>query len=83
VFGVTIVRWSSSRSTGCLNCEAHASGDLRRVYGDADDRAHRCPECDTWVHLFEGSAAGFDVRTPDPEMSPGRHGNGPAKGWSA
>ncbi|WP_425541897.1 DUF7563 family protein [Natronoarchaeum mannanilyticum] len=80
---MTIVRWSSSRSTDCLNCEAHVSGDFRRVYGDADDQAHRCPQCDTWVRLFEGSAAGLDVRTPDPETSPGRHGNDPAEGWSA
>jgi hypothetical protein len=83
VVGVTVAPWPSPGSTDCLHCEAHVSGDFRRVYGDADDQAHRCPQCDTWVRIFEGSAAGLDARTPDPETSPGRHGSDPAEGWSA
>ncbi|WP_445668782.1 DUF7563 family protein [Natronoarchaeum rubrum] len=80
---MTIAPWSSPSSTDCLHCEGHVSGDFRRVYGDEDDQAHRCPRCDTWVRIFEGSAAGLDVRTPDPETSPGRHGSDAAEGWSA
>ncbi|WP_449271874.1 DUF7563 family protein [Halostella pelagica] len=48
------------------------------MYGDSDDRAHRCSECDTWVRLTEWSAAGLDVPTPDPEQALGRHGSDPA-----
>ncbi|SNZ06436.1 hypothetical protein SAMN06269185_1170 [Natronoarchaeum philippinense] len=80
---MTIAPWSAPTSTDCLHCEAHVSSDFRRVYGDADDRAHRCPRCDTWVRLQEGSGAGLDVPTPDPETSLGRHGGDSAEGWSA
>ncbi|WP_375137268.1 MULTISPECIES: hypothetical protein [Halostella] len=68
---------TTDRST-CNHCGAHVSDQFLRVYGDSDDRAHRCSECDTWVRLTEGSAAGLDVPTPDPETSPGRHGSDPA-----
>jgi len=53
----------------CLECDAQVCRDFRRVYGDRDDRAHRCPECDTWVRLCEGSAAGKDVPMPDPKFN--------------
>ena len=59
----------------CLHCGAHVSRDFRRVYGDSDDLAHRCRECDSFVRLSEGSAAGLEVGTNDPETSPGRHGD--------
>ncbi|MDR5674011.1 hypothetical protein RH858_12735 [Halalkaliarchaeum sp. AArc-GB] len=72
---------STSPKTRCEECEAHVSRDFRRVYGDGNDRAHRCPQCDTWVRLFEGSAAGKDVPTPDARENPGRHG-AEAGGWS-
>ena len=58
----------------CLHYGAHVSRDFRRVYSDSDDRAHRCRECDSFVRLTEGSAAGLDANTNDPETSPGRHG---------
>ncbi|WP_135820446.1 DUF7563 family protein [Halostella litorea] len=48
-------------SKNCLNCGARASKRFRRVHGDQDDRAHRCPECDCWARLHAGSAAGRDV----------------------
>ncbi|MGM0606214.1 MAG: DUF7563 family protein [Halobacteriota archaeon] len=65
----------------CLHCGAHVTTDFRRVYGDSDDRAHRCRECDTLVRLRQGSAAGIDAPTPDPETAPGRHGGEPSR-WS-
>ncbi|WP_121822930.1 DUF7563 family protein [Halostella salina] len=70
--GVNAVAFGG-RST-CAHCDAHVSDGFRRVYGDSDDRAHRCPSCDSWRRLTEGSAAGLDVETPDPEQAPGRHG---------
>ncbi|WP_256545939.1 DUF7563 family protein [Halobellus inordinatus] len=59
----------------CRHCGAHVTHDFRRVYGDQDGNVHRCRECDTAVRIQQGSAAGRDVRTPDPQESPGRHGN--------
>ncbi len=47
---------------------------FRRVFGDDEDRAHRCGDCDTYARLSRGSAAGVDVAVPDPETSEGRHG---------
>jgi len=67
----------------CLECDAQVCRDFRRVYGDRDDRAHRCPECDTWVRLCEGSAAGKDVPTPDPRNHPERNGGEPWHGGIA
>ncbi|WP_396610815.1 hypothetical protein ACH9L7_11340 [Haloferax sp. S1W] len=69
------------KTSGCLNCGAHVSSNFRRVYGDEDDRVHRCPECDTLVRLHRGSAAGLEVRIPDPQYALGRHGGQP-EGWS-
>jgi formate dehydrogenase maturation protein FdhE len=74
-----LLRSHSSRSN-CLHCEAHVPSDFRRVHGDGDDRAHRCPECDSWSRIFDGSAAGKDVSTPDPETSPARNAGEPWDG---
>ncbi|ELZ92975.1 hypothetical protein C440_12679 [Haloferax mucosum ATCC BAA-1512] len=72
---------SRSESGRCLYCGSHVSLDFRRVYGDDDDRAHRCFECDTLVRLQRGSAGGLDVPIPDPWIAPGRHGGDPER-WS-
>ncbi|WP_225316428.1 MULTISPECIES: hypothetical protein [Haloferax] len=53
---------------------SHVTHNFCRVYGDSEDRVHRCRECDTAVRIQRGSAAGRDVPTPDPQESPGRHG---------
>ncbi|ELY48077.1 DUF7563 family protein [Natronorubrum sulfidifaciens] len=71
--GVTISLQSSTADSSCRHCGAHVSDRFSRVFGD-DDRVHRCSECDTYARLSRGSAAGVDVRIPDPETSPGRHG---------
>ncbi|WP_248515077.1 DUF7563 family protein [Salinarchaeum laminariae] len=63
----------------CGYCGSHASRRFRRVYGDANKRAHRCPDCDSWPRIAEGSAAGHDAETPDPQENPGRSGGR----WSA
>jgi hypothetical protein len=63
-----------SESSCCEFCGSHVTDRFCRVFGDDDDRVSRCPECDTWVRIHEGSAAGRDVSTPDPRTSPGRHG---------
>ena len=75
------VRIAAVEKSVCQHCGAHVTRDFRRVYGDDDDRAHRCHDCDTLVRLREGSAAGLAVSTPDPLESPGRHGNEKAR-WS-
>ena len=72
----------SIKRARCEHCGAHVSTDFRRVYGDDDDRAHRCPECDTFRRLSEGSGAGLEVTCVDPEHSPGRHGTEAGR-WSA
>ncbi|MFA9502378.1 hypothetical protein A6E15_02075 [Natrinema saccharevitans] len=58
----------------CLHCGTHVTDRFRRVFGDDEDRAHRCGDCDTYARLSRGSAAGVDVAVPDPETSEGRHG---------
>lgn len=40
---------SSART--CANCGAHVSQTFGRVYGDDNDRAHRCPACDSIARL--------------------------------
>ncbi|WP_323172877.1 hypothetical protein [Natrialba sp. PRR66] len=71
---VTTVPWSPVDHSTCEHCEAHVTDQFRRVFGDDQDQAHRCSECDTYARLSRGSAAGVDVPVPDPETSPGRHG---------
>ena len=73
-----ILGLEASEQTRCLHCGSHVSRDFRRVYGDEENRVHRCSECDTWHRIWKGSAAGRDVDVPDPEQSPGRHGGEPA-----
>ncbi|WP_258302789.1 DUF7563 family protein [Haloferax larsenii] len=72
---------SASDTSSCLNCGSHVTSDFRRVYGDSEDRVHRCRECDTLVRLHRGSGAGLEVKIPDPQHSLGRHGGQPER-WS-
>jgi DNA-directed RNA polymerase subunit RPC12/RpoP len=65
---------SGTSPSKCQNCGAHVQADFRRVHGDVDGRAHRCPACDSYRRLMAGSAAGVDVAVPDPTHAPGRHG---------
>lgn len=74
------LRRASGESGDCLECGAHLPPRFGRVHGDADDRAHRCPECDSWIRICEGSAAGKDVSTPDPRTSPARNAGEPWNG---
>lgn len=62
---------------GRAHCGAFVSSRFIQVFG-RDGTAHRCPEYDTWVRIAEGSAAGRDVSTLDPETKPGRYGGEPA-----
>ena len=71
---------SERAASACLSCDSHVPTDFRRVHGDEDGRAHRCPECDSWVRICEGSAAGKDVPTPDPRTHPARNGGEPWTG---
>lgn len=59
----------------CAHCGAHVTPGFSRVYGDSNDRAHRCGECDSYARLSRGSAAGVDPGIPDPEDNPGRWGD--------
>lgn len=56
----------------CRTCESHVTLQFRRSYGDENDVAHRCTECDTYERLSNGSAAGKDVDLPDPITDPSR-----------
>ena len=58
----------------CLECGSHVTPEFRRGYGDEDDVAHRCPDCDTYQRLSEGSAAGQEVDSIDPLEEPVRFG---------
>jgi hypothetical protein len=78
VVGVSPTPFGLINQNQCHHCGTHVSQDFGRVYGDDQDRAHRCPECDTWIRIWKGSAAGLDVDVPDPEVAPGRHGGEPA-----
>ncbi|MGM0592353.1 MAG: DUF7563 family protein [Halobacteriota archaeon] len=69
------VRLDSPPEPGdCLHCGSHVTTDFKRVFGDDENRVHRCRECDTYIRLTRGSSAGLDVDIPDPETSLGRHG---------
>ena len=69
---------SSTDPANCQNCDAHLSEQFRRVFGNGNDLAHRCGECDSSRRLHRGSAAGLDVQLPDPETESGHHGGQPA-----
>lgn len=69
-----MMRLDSQNKTRCLTCGAHVTPEFRRGYGDARDRAHRCPECDIVSRLAEGSAAGQEVDPIDPLQEPERFG---------
>ncbi|UHQ98913.1 hypothetical protein HYG81_24435 (plasmid) [Natrinema zhouii] len=71
---MTVAPWPSVDNSTCNHWGAHIIDRFRRVFGDDDDRAHRCGDCDTYTRLSRGSAAGVDVSNLDPETSPGRHG---------
>lgn len=66
---------SSAPRRDCLRCGTHVSEQFQRVFVDDRDRVYRCPECDTFLRLSRGSAAGLDVEFPDPLESPNRQGN--------
>lgn len=65
---------SGTAPSNCRYCDAHVTQRFRRVYGDPDGRAHRCPACDSWPRIAQGSAAGLDPNTPDPQDYPARSG---------
>ncbi|WP_224333091.1 DUF7563 family protein [Haloprofundus halobius] len=58
----------------CLNCGGHVTEQFCRVFGDLDDRVHRCPSCDNGNRISRGSAAGLDVNLRDPQDAPRRLG---------
>ncbi|WP_449289225.1 DUF7563 family protein [Natrarchaeobius chitinivorans] len=68
------MRWkpSASARNQCQKCGSHVTGEFRRGYGDQDDVAHRCPTCDTYERLSDGSASGQFVALPDPLDDPTR-----------
>ncbi|WP_225306780.1 DUF7563 family protein [Haloarcula hispanica] len=50
----------------CQNCGSHVSRKFRRIFGDRENVAHRCYDCDSNTRLYRGSAAGKDVDRADP-----------------
>lgn len=71
----------TSAPTDCQHCGTHVSRDWRRTFGDEENRAHRCPRCDSMRRIQLGSAAGKHVAVPDPEKNPERTASGQF-GWS-
>ena len=69
------MRWGSDQNDQrCLTCGGHVTPEFRRGYGDRDDCAHRCTDCDTIRRLGQGSAAGKEIVDVDPLEQPGRFG---------
>lgn len=51
----------------CRYCDSEVSKGFRRTFGDNDDVAHRCFDCDTDRRVKRGSAAGRNIDdSPDP-----------------
>ncbi|OVE86074.1 hypothetical protein B2G88_04570 [Natronolimnobius baerhuensis] len=54
--GVTVAPWPSTGSgSTCLHCERHVSDRFGRVYGDNQNRVHRCSNCDSYRRLTRGT----------------------------
>ncbi|ELZ09393.1 hypothetical protein C479_11255 [Halovivax asiaticus JCM 14624] len=62
------------RANRCRKCGSHVTPEFRRGYGDDEDRAHRCFNCDSRPRIDRGSAAGKSVPIADPLENPGRFG---------
>lgn len=45
----------------CQFCGSSVTRDFRRVFGNKNNVAERCLECDTAARVYRGSAAGRDV----------------------
>ena len=68
-------RWNVDKNLQrCLCCGSHVTPEFRRGYGDQEDRAHRCKNCDVLTRLDRGSAAGLEVYSADPLDEPERFG---------
>lgn len=67
----------------CQFCGAHVTEQFRRVFGDDNDIAHRCVECDTTTRLQKGSGAGRDLDHADPADQPWRLRNSHANAGGA
>ena len=72
------MNWRSSQSRSrsrrrCLFCDSHVTRDFARTFGDEQNVAHRCLNCDIFERVTRGSAAGVDVDKPDPQTTRGRH----------
>ncbi|TKX43482.1 hypothetical protein EXE50_09905 [Halorubrum sp. ARQ200] len=50
------LRIESDESGVRRKCGSHLLSRFGRVHGDDKDRAHRCPEYDSWVRICGGSA---------------------------
>jgi len=56
----------------CQFCGTEVTRQFRQVFGDREDVAHRCIQCDSMTRINKGSAAGKDIDHPDPKDEPGR-----------
>jgi hypothetical protein len=66
------MNWASdTASRRCQFCDSHVTRDFARTFGDAENVAHRCLNCDTFGRVSSGSAAGRDISLPDPQTTPG------------
>ncbi|OVE84730.1 DUF7563 family protein [Natronolimnobius baerhuensis] len=72
--GVSTTFGVSLTLSTCQNCGNHVSDQFSRVYGDNQNRVHRCPDCDSYRRLTRGSAAGKALEIPDPETANGHQG---------
>ncbi|MGB9931124.1 DUF7563 family protein [Haloarcula amylolytica] len=64
--GNTKVSSGDDGTKTCQNCGSHVSRKFRRIFGDRENVAHRCYDCDSNTRLYRGSAAEKDVDRADP-----------------
>lgn len=70
-----------SEENRCEFCGSFVTDEFRRVFGNENNKAERCLECDTNTRVKRGSAAGREVptkRDPADPDSPLAQQNTPA-----
>ncbi|PYZ03055.1 hypothetical protein C8039_12710 [Halogeometricum sp. wsp3] len=58
-----LVENATIEKSNCRHCGAHVSRDFRRTFGDGDDIAHRCADCDCMPRFSGGLAGDSDTLT--------------------
>ncbi len=78
---MTVAPWPSVDNSTYKHCGAHVTDHFSRVFGDNRNQAHRCGDCDTYMRLSHGSAAGAGVSIPDRKRRPAATAVRPMCSW--